>query len=163
MCPWIQYTVNTHPSQGGLLQLSATAPSSPSQTGWWQWCEAVVLDQGNSVWAPTPRPPPLTVPSHPATPPPRPPKPPPPPVVSRARRDPRAFRFSSPDLFIFITTMKISMMPNAYAHCTPPRLFVCACIYMCVCASVCVCVYLFDQCVWAGVTVSPSYHGANVV
>ena len=37
------------------------------------------------------------------------------PIVSEACHDPRAFGFSSPDLFIFITTMTICMLPNAHA------------------------------------------------
>lgn len=139
MCPWIQCTVNTHPSQSAYSNL-APRPHQAFQTGWWQWCEAVVVDQGNSVWAsvPKPAPPAPTSPS------------PLPVVVSRARRDPRAFRFGSPDLFIFITTMKISMMPNAYARCTPPRLFVCTRVCVCACVRVirlrvCVCVGWSDS------------------
>lgn len=96
------------------------------------------MDQGNSVWAP----PPNNPPSHPSR------TPPHSPVVSRARCDPQAFRFSSPDLFIFITTMKISMMLNAYAQWTPSRLFVCKCWYVCVCgfqSSRCVCVCVCGQ------------------
>lgn len=30
------------------------SPIKRLQTGWWQWCEAVAMDQGNSVWATAP-------------------------------------------------------------------------------------------------------------
>lgn len=151
MCPWIQYTVNTHPSQGGLLQLSATAPSSPSQTGWWQWCEAVVLDQGNSVWAPTPRPPPLPVPSHPATPPPRPPKPPPPstpPPLSVERAVTLGPSDSAPQTCLFLSQQWKLAWCRTPMHTARLRGCLCAPVYICVYARVyvCVCIYLISVC-----------------
>lgn len=142
MCPWIQCTVNTHPSQAGSPQLSTAAPSSPSKQGWWQWCEAVALDQGNSVWAhttllplrtpPLPPPPPVQTPAPPST---------HPPPLSVERAMTLGPSDSAPQTCLFLSQQW------KLAWCWTPmhaaRLRGCskrACICVCVCVSMCLCV-----------------------
>lgn len=127
MCPWIQCTVNTHPSQSAYSNL-APRPHQAFQTGWWQWCEAVVVDQGNSVWASVPNPP---LP------------PPPSPSLSVERAVTLGPSDSAPQTCLFLSQQWKLAWCRTPMHAARLRGCLCARVYVCVRAwewSVCVCV-----------------------